>query len=68
MTIIVVAEKLTFARLVRTVTTARRGLGTRIVTDPGATYEGTVVDQNSLVTGYVSASTDVKSGDGAAAQ
>ena len=68
MTITVVAEKLAFARLVRIVTTARRGLATRIVTDPGATYEGTVVDQNSLVAGYVSAFTDVKFGDGAAAQ
>lgn len=67
MTITVVAEKSTFAHLCLIVTTAQ-GLDTRILTDPGATCHGTTVAQNSPVTGHVSAITDVKFGDRAAAQ
>lgn len=43
-------EKLSFADLVRAVL-AQRGEDTPVVIDPAATYFGTVVDQDSLVTG-----------------
>jgi uncharacterized protein YbjT (DUF2867 family) len=43
-------EKLRFADLVRAVL-AQRGEDTPVVIDPAATYFGTVVDQDSLVTG-----------------
>ena len=68
MTITVVSEKSTFAHLDLIVTTARRSLALRIVTDPGATCRGTAVDTNSLVTGHGAAGADVTFGDEVAAQ
>ncbi|MGH9206174.1 MAG: LysR family transcriptional regulator, partial [Acidimicrobiales bacterium] len=43
-------EKLSFADLARTVL-AHRGENTPVVVDPSATYFGTPVAENSLVTG-----------------
>ncbi len=43
-------EKIGFADLVRAVL-AQRGEDTPVVIDPAATYFGTVVDEDSLVTG-----------------
>ncbi|MGH3536622.1 MAG: NmrA family transcriptional regulator, partial [Pseudonocardiaceae bacterium] len=43
-------EKLSFADLARTVL-AHRGENTPVVVDPSATYFGTAVAENSLVTG-----------------